>query len=214
MHIYQKHILDLLRKSKKLRYSELQPFGVESSHFKYHLDQLVGDGLVTRLERGVYTLTAKGKMAVDRMSEHRVNPNETPKVITYILLQRDGKYYLYRKDKEPFLGALNMISGKMHINEHSRDAAEREVREKVGLQAINVEHRLVAEVQIRESDQLISHFIAYVFTAEFEGESPKLEAFTPEDLMECKDVAADLPLLLRAIDTRKKFIAIDCAYTA
>lgn len=212
MHHYQKHILDLLRASKRLQYSKLQPPGVESSHFKYHLDQLLQDDLVVRIDRGIYGLTTKGRMAVDRLSERRVNPHQTPKVITYTLLQKDDKYHVYRKRKEPFLGTLNMVSGKVHLGETSHDAALREVHEKAGVHAQDLEQRLIAEVRIRESDALVSHFIAYVFTARLENKSGDLEAYTPEELVHRDDIAPDLTALLHAIHTWQTSVSLDCSF--
>ncbi len=207
--MYQKHIVDLLRGSQELHYSELQPDGVESSHFKYHLDQLQQEGWVTRTRRGVYALTEKGKMAVDRLSVGRINPMQTPKVITYTLLKDTDNYYLYRKEKEPFLGLLNMVAGKVHLDERSYDAALREVDEKTGLTAFGVRHRLIAEVRVRQNDELVSHFVAYVFTAGIENGSPKLEKVSQRELKERQDLAPDLLALIEAINAGESFVDLD-----
>ena len=94
-------MLDLLRSTPSMRYSQLQPDGVESSHFKYHLNQLIKDKLVEQTGRGVYALTNTGKSAVDRLSRGKTNPELSPKVITYTLLRDASHYYLQRKDKQP-----------------------------------------------------------------------------------------------------------------
>ncbi len=211
MHMYQKHILDLLRGSKQLRYKDLQPDGVESSHFKYHLDQLQQDGLVARVDRGVYALTGKGKAAVDRLSIGRINPHQTPKVITYTLLCRDDNYYLYRKNKEPFLGTLNMIAGKVHLDERTYDAAVREVYEKANLVVGDLEHKLVAEVRIHEDQQLVSHFIAYVFVADFEGETTSLEKIAIADVSNRLDLAPDFLPLATALQGNERYVDLDLA---
>ena len=212
MHIYQKHILDRLRTAKKLRYSEMQPNGVESSHFKYHLDALARDGLVNRVDRGVYALTSKGQLTVDRLSENRVNPYETPKVITYTLMRKDDLYCLFRKRKEPFLGTLNMVSGKVHLDEDSFTAAKREVHEKAGIHLDDIQQQLVAEVRIRKGDKLISHFIAYVFTANITESNKNLEEYLLEDLTMRDDLAPDLLQILEAINDGRLLTSIDCSY--
>jgi ADP-ribose pyrophosphatase YjhB (NUDIX family) len=198
MHLYQKHILDLLRSTETLRYSDLRPDDVESSHFKYHLDQLIKDGLVTRKDRGLYSLTTKGKASVDRLSRGRVNPNASPKVITYTLLQDDSSYYLLRKDKAPYLGLLNMVGGKVHNGESSEDAARREVREKTGLDIDKVQLAAIANIRIAEGDNLLTHAIAYVFTAQVDYAND-LEAVAIEDVMLLKDAAPDLLPILKKI---------------
>lgn len=209
MHMYQKHILDLLRTNQQLHYGELRPSGVESSHFKYHLDQLRQDGLVERVDRGVYTLTLKGKMAVDRLSAGRINPMQTPKVITYTLLRDDDAYYLQRKLKEPFLGKLNMVSGKVHLGERTIEAAKREVGEKTGLTVTSIQQNLVAEVRIHESGELISHFVAYVFTASFEGDAERLVKVMPGSVSALVDSSPDLFALVKAIETSETFVDLN-----
>ena len=93
MHIYQKNILDQLRQTPVMRYSQMQPDDVESSHFKYHLNQLIKDKLVEQKGRGLYGLTQTGQKAVDKLSSGRVNPHQTPKVITYTLLTDADNYF-------------------------------------------------------------------------------------------------------------------------
>lgn len=196
MHIYQKHILDLLRASHALRYSELQPSGVESSHFRYHLLQLEKDELVHRSEDGLYSLTSRGLATVDRLSENRINPHVTPKVITYTLLRDDENYYLYRKSKEPYLGTLNMVSGKLHQGESSTSAAVREVREKISLDIDNPLPLGVANVRISSGEEIISHFIAYIFEHRIADGHEQLETIPIEDISSRSDLAPDfLPII-------------------
>ena len=203
--MYQKHILDKLRHADQLRYSELQPEGVESSHFKYHLDQLVKDGVVERRDRGIYALSDKGKAAVDRLSEGRINPELTPKVITYTLLKDSENYYLYRKDKEPYRGLLTMIAGKMHLDESATDAVVREVHEKIDHVITNPELRLMANIRVHSGDQLITHVLAYVFVADFAGDSMKLEKVPITEIASYSDTTPDLLPMIAYINMNSTF---------
>lgn len=209
MHMYQKHILDELRQSESLRYSQMQPKGVESSHFKYHLNQLLQDGLVEQVARGEYRLSQKGQAAVDRLSENRINPHLTPKVITYTLLRDDANYYLYRKHKEPYLGTLNMIAGKLHIGETAEQAAVREVREKADLVITTPQLRAVANIRIGSDEQLITHMIAYVFVAKWHADVSSLETIAIKDIASRDDLAPDLLLLLAEIERDSILRSID-----
>lgn len=197
MHMYQKHILDELRHADQRRYSELQPDGVESSHFKYHLDQLITDGLVARIDRGIYALSDKGRAAVDRLSDGRINPELTPKVITYTLFQDSDNYYLYRKDKEPYRGLLTMVTGKMHLDESAADASVREVKEKLGFAIEKSALRAVANVRIRRGEQLLTHVVAHVFVATTVPEDNSgLEKIPKAELAERTDLVPDQFALL------------------
>lgn len=212
VHIYQKNILDLLRQATALRYSQMQPDDVESGHFKYHLNLLVKDGLVERKDRGLYALSGKGKAAVDRLSRGRVNPHLTPKVITYTLLEDEQNYYLYRKDKEPYLGLINMIGGKVHLGEPAGQAAKREVYEKTGLSVPEPVLRGIAEIRIKNNENLLSHVIAYVYVAELGPDTRPGNGLIPIPVGSLPDQAEAAPDLLEvftAVRTSKSLFALD-----
>ncbi len=212
MHIFQKQILDLLRQSSKLRYSDLQPDDVESGHFKYHLDQLIKDGLVEQLDRGVYSLTLKGKSTVDRLSENRVNPHITPKVITYTLLQDNENYYLFRKQKEPYLGLINMIGGKVHQAETTEQASRREVSEKVDILFNEMKLCGIAQIQINHEELLLSHVIAYIYTADIEYDpqaQTDLIQIPKSEIQSTKNLAPDTLQIIDSINSSTNLFSID-----
>ncbi len=212
VHIFQKNILDQLRQTGSMRYSQLQPDDIESSHFKYHLNILVKDGLVTQEGRGVYRLTARGKSSVDRLSKGRVNPHITPKVITYTLLLGPGCYYLYRKDKEPYLGLVNMIGGKVHLGEPTKEAAIREVGEKTGLTAIDPALAGIAEIRISHGKNLLTHAVAFVYTAvlDEQAEVPTSLIKIPTDGLTARtDLAPDLLEIITAVQISTQIFAVN-----
>lgn len=200
MHMFQKHIIDLLRVSDEQHYAQLQPEGVESSHFKYHLNQLIKDGYVEQKGRGVYALSAAGLAFVDTLSEASVIPEAGPKVITYSLLKNDTHYFLQTKQKEPYRGLINMIGGKVHIGETTTQAAMREVKEKAGLDMSDSEQLGVAEIMIHGNGTLISHVIAYVyeFTVPADFTSPKLVSVLQSGVGDTTSLAPDLLPIISA----------------
>jgi 8-oxo-dGTP pyrophosphatase MutT (NUDIX family) len=207
VHYIQKHVLDDLRQSPTLRYSQLQPADIESSHFKYHLNQLVKDGFVEQVSRGVYRLTQKGMSKVDTLSAGRINPHQGPKLITYTLIKNKNHYFLHLKNKEPYIGLLNMVGGKIHSGETSKDAATRELKEKAGFIADDLKLRGVAEIQIEDSETLLSHVTAYIYSQDIDESTEtleSLEAIPKEKLIAHSDLAPDLLKLLAAIDSNSK----------
>lgn len=201
VHILQKDIIDRLRVVDHLRYSELQPRDIESSHFKYHLDQLITDGFVERQSRGIYALTQKGSSFTDRLSEHHTKPSAMPKLITYTLLEDSDSYYLLKKNKEPYRGLLNMIGGKLHLGETPEQAAEREIAEKVHLTLTDLSLGGVATIRIHKNDQLFTHVTAYIFTATISEPSPQLVKVDKQTIAERTDLAPDLVPLLEMLQT-------------
>lgn len=171
MHYIQKHILDQLRTVKSKRYAELNNHEIESGHFRYHINQLVRDGYVGQVDRGLYVLTPKGEQYVDTLSSKGGNAEIMPKVITYTLLKDGASVLLHNKDKQPYMGLLNMIGGKLHYGETAQQAAIREVYEKTGQTITEPELQGIFEIQISKQTELFTHVIAYVFSAEVRASS-------------------------------------------
>jgi ADP-ribose pyrophosphatase YjhB (NUDIX family) len=59
-----------------------------------------------------------------------------------------------------------MIGGKVHEDESTFDACRREVREKAGIEIAAPVLKGIFEIIIRNSGALLTHAIAYVYTAE------------------------------------------------
>lgn len=199
MHILQKGIIDKLRRTDALRYSELQPGEIESSHFKYHLDQLIKDKFVEKRGRGIYGLTTKGRAFTDRISDGLRKPSEMPKLITYTLLEDDDTYYFVRKDREPYRGLINMIGGKMHIGEAADMAARREVYEKADLAVTDVSLCGMANIMIYEQNNLLTHAVAYVYRTHVAEVPANLMAIKKSELSGRSDLAPDLPVIIKHI---------------
>jgi len=201
MHFIQKHILDELRARGGMRYAALQPDGIESSHFRYHLKELERDGYVDSPERGVYELTAKGQHHVDRLSRGSVNAINMPKVITYTLLTCGDTYLLQVKDREPYKDLLNMIGGKVHESETTAMAAVREVHEKVGIEIETPALAGVFEVIIRRGTDLLTHAIAYVYTAEVAEAPDGLDRIVKTELRTTTNLAPDAVAIITAVES-------------
>ena len=202
MHYIQKKILDILRLHDEMHYAELQPEDIESSHFKYHLNQLIKDGNVEKKERGIYGLSDGGKAYVDKLSLNSIKPKNMPKVITYTILRHVNKYLLYKKDKEPYKGLLNNIGGKVHIGETIVEASEREVYEKLG---ISVESKVLGSlnIQIKNSGRLFTHAIAMVCAASLSEipENQQIVFINKSELQANNSLAPDLLSVLEIEDT-------------
>ncbi len=192
MHFIQKHILDQLRETGDMRYATLQPDGIESSHFRYHLKELERAKYLESPKRGVYRLTLKGQHFVDRLSRHSVNPINMPKVITYTLLKKGEDYLLQPKDKEPYKGLLNMIGGKVHEGETTLEASCREVHEKTGIEIVAPTLGGVYEIIIRNQESLLTHAIAYVYIAQVSNSAgSKLVSISKSELAKTSGLAPD-----------------------
>lgn len=201
VHILQKAIIDQLRKYDTQRYSELHPKHIESSHFKYHLSELLKQGVVEQRERGIYALSTKGISFADRLSEHRINPHAMPKLITYTLLFDDVYYYLFKKANEPYRNLLNLIGGKIHVGETPMQASIRELQEKASLTNISPKLLGVTDIQIMSSGSLLTHATAYIFSACLVTQPNNLTAIPKSSLQAQDGLAPDTKEIIRIIES-------------
>ncbi len=179
-HPIQQHIIKKLILNRGLRYAELEPPGVTSNLFAYHLGKLVSEKIVAKTSSW-YRLTAKGKTLVDKLSLETLEPRIQPKIVTLIACRnRQGNYLLYCRRKEPFFGLIGFPYGKIHLGETIRQAAEREFAEKTGLSA-TLTHRGNAYLTVSQEGELVSHMLAHVFS----GENPRGDLKTDSEIGEC-----------------------------
>ena len=121
-------------------YAELQkPTGLSSDHFNFHIARLVELGMVEKVERGKYQLTARGKEYSNKMDTDNNTIERQPKVAVLLAVEKvvDGKkFYLFQERlKHPYFGFWGLISGKIRWGETIVQAAARELMEEAGIEA-------------------------------------------------------------------------------
>lgn len=163
MHLIQKHVMRRLSTSKELAYSELKPPRIEGNQFSYHLKTLVRRGYVKRTERG-YALTTKGVHYSTQVNFEHFSMRIQPKIVTLIVCRdKEGRLLVYRRSKQPFLGKLGFPYGKIHLGESIAEAAERELREKTGVEA-DLTHKGIAYLLATDkNDEVITHMLFHIF---------------------------------------------------
>ena len=164
MHEIQQRVLTTLMNTDYARFRDLKVPDVDSNQFVYHLKRLLTEELIVK--KGInYSLTSKGKEYVGRLSSLNYQVRIQPKIVTLIVAKDvKGRYLLYQRRLQPFIGKVGFPYGKIHLGETIAKAAQRELVEKCGLKA-KLEHIGDAYVVSYEQDELISHMLFHVFLA-------------------------------------------------
>ncbi len=156
----QNQILDKLIRSKTVRYKDLRPLDVEGNLFMYHLKGLITEKLVEKSEGG-YQLSARGLEYVRTVSLDTGKVRTQPQILNAVVAIDDqGRYLMYRWNRQPNLGKVSLPHGMMHVGEKLLNSAERELSEKTGLAGdceyagsiyvlSNVDHRLVNVFRVK-----------------------------------------------------------------
>jgi ADP-ribose pyrophosphatase YjhB (NUDIX family) len=162
MHYLQQNIIKILATRESARYSEIKPKTIESNHFLYHLNQLIKEGMVSKLADKSYILSDKGKSYIDSVSFSSFKVRSQPKIVNLLVCKNDkGQYLLYKRVHQPFIGQVGFPYGKIHLGETIGESSQRELRELTGLSA-KLTHRGDAYVTVFHGDVLITHTLFHV----------------------------------------------------
>lgn len=163
-HHIQKYIIDLLMYTQTARFRDLRPPKTDTNLFTYHLNSLVKNGMVAKVEGG-YALSLTGLSYVDRVSAENKAIRTQPKIMTMLLIQNsDGDILLQRRTKQPYINAWTLPYGKLHIDDSSvMIAAKREAKEKLGLDNQDMQHVGDCYIRVKAGDGILSTTLAHIF---------------------------------------------------
>lgn len=121
-------------------FAELQKStDLTSDHFNFHIARLVDLGLVEKVRRGHYSLSARGKEYANRLDTDDNTIERQPKTAVILAIEREGKngkeYLFQERLKNPYFGFWGLPSGKIRWGEAVLDTAIRESLEETGLTA-------------------------------------------------------------------------------
>lgn len=146
----------------------------------YHLKQLITDELVEKTDNK-YQLTQKGLKFVDTLSLKNLKPRIQPKIVTLLAVKNNsGEWLLYKRSRQPMFGKIGFPYGKIHLGEKIKEAAERELLEKTGIEA-RLNHGGDVYITTNGSNNLISHVLFHIFT----GKNPKGKLLEESDIGKC-----------------------------
>jgi len=163
-HHIQKFIIDVLMYKKVARFRDLRPVRVDTNLFTYHLNSLVKQGMVDKVDGG-YALSTIGLSYVDRVSTEKKTIRTQPKIITMLVVQNgEGDILLQHRTKQPYIDTWTLPYGKLHVEDMSaKEAAQREAFEKLGLENQEMEHAGDCYIRVHSKGELVSTTLAHVF---------------------------------------------------
>lgn len=166
-HHIQKHIISVLMYQKFARFRDLRPPKVDTNLYSYHLKLLQKNGFVEKTDEG-YTLAKKGILYIDRVTTSTLEVRTQPKVIVMLVIQNsDGDLLLFKRARQPYTGQWTLPYGMLHIKDKSVQlAAQREAREKTGLEDVVPEHAGDCYIRIHDSDEVVMATLAHIFRLE------------------------------------------------
>lgn len=168
LHDIQLNILRTLLFARSKRYSEIKPYDMEGSQFKFHMDKLIDSKYIVKQATGLYSLTTKGKEFANQMDSIEVEMKKQSKVTAKICCVRDDKsepeYLLYERKKNPFYGHQGFPTSKIWYGNSFIAGAKEGLFNETNLEG---EPELVAirhyTVYTEESRNLLEDKTMYIF---------------------------------------------------
>jgi ADP-ribose pyrophosphatase YjhB (NUDIX family) len=150
--------------SPKLKYNEIWDKELcRSNVFDYHLKQLVQEDVV-RKEGEHYLLTPKGVRLISELDGEKIELGNKPIVCVFVLGEKDGKYLLNIRRKQPFIDLLGIPGGKVEFGTGLQEQAEREFMEETGLSG-DMKLRYVVNFITHEGDSTSHHMTGFYYLA-------------------------------------------------
>ena len=209
VHHIQKYIIGVLIHQKYARFRDLRPPKTDTNLFSYHLKLLLKVGFIEKGEYG-YTLSRQGLAHADRVSVKKLNIRTQPKIITMTALRdKRGYVLLQRRVKQPYIDTWTLPYGKIHIDDVTVEvAAQREVKEKLGLDGLVLTHVGDSYIRVQAEGDLLSSTLAHVFTGRYDHvfETENVVWKAPDKLRELS-LAPAVERIIQDINSQKRFFS-------
>lgn len=214
-HFLQADILNKLAAADEpVRFSDLKQDGIENSLFMYHVNKLIGRGLVSKIEAG-FTLTLKGARWTNYAGTLHDFSIMTPRPLVQFIIQDNAGNTLLAIRKGQLRKQLNdyLLPGNIYQHglmlEENATAILREIFGETSLPATSL--LTVADIIHSSEDEFVHHVISHIFTLHFNDIAPQ-----PRDhplfttvWVPTKDIRADNPQFKRSMFLPELFSRLD-----
>lgn len=203
----REQIFRLFSVNAKLKFSEIEKaLKIRSNMVSYHLEKMQQEGLLEK-KGEYYCLTKKAERYLP-IIPHVIGQELSPLPVILAAVMHKDRILMIKRSKRPYQNYWCLIGGKMQIEESFREAAERVVKEKTGLDA---EFGRIASVLYErvESDDIVKHGFIHFFvlmqsaSREFrQSGSGELKWFSVKDLDKERIIPSDLWLIKNKLNSR------------
>lgn len=165
----QRNALMVLVRKEQALIQEMKPQDIESNLFSYHLQGLIGDGYVTKINRGTYSLTPKGHKLVGAFSTATNTQQENIKTVVILYAKnRDGKYLLFRWSRQPYIDHVTLLHDRMPLGKSLDDGIKSASVDKLGVE-LPSKYITSTLIKIMHKGELVSHMHALVYDIDIEN---------------------------------------------
>jgi ADP-ribose pyrophosphatase YjhB (NUDIX family) len=97
----------------------------------YYIRQLVAGGYVSKVDRGVYAISPKGKQQMAFYYGKQLFAPR-PRFAVLLVAKQAGRYIVLQRAVQPFLGTTEWLAGVVHMGEPMSEAVARVLKNRLG----------------------------------------------------------------------------------
>jgi len=155
------NILNLFLFNEKLKFSEIETnLKIRSNKLAYQIKELVKKGVLVK-NNDFYSLSETSEYLIPYLSEKK-----SPIPVILIKIGEKNCFFLHKREKRPFQGKLSLPGGRILVGESLKQATERIMREKFGLNAKFSEINSISLEHVKKNGKVIHSFFLFLVSAE------------------------------------------------
>ena len=216
-HVAQMAILRKLLIGRTASFSDLgRATTLTTDHTNFHIKKLIAAGMVEHVPKtyGRYRLTRKGKEYANRMDTEELVIEKQPKLVVDICIEKDGRFIIQDRHKQPYYGYWGFPTGKIRWGETIIQAAARELMEETGLTATLRVVGMYHKLDYDEKDEILEDkYLILVHGTNPQGEmlieteTHSNHWLTPDDYQQLSNRFGDINDALELVRSDHPFIS-------
>ena len=155
----EEEILQLFSYNKELKFNEIEKLTkIRSNKLSYYLKGLIQKGILEK-RKNTYQLSYSYEYLVPYLSDKK---SVLPVIL--IVIKKDEKIFLVKRDKLPFKEKLALPGGRMILGETIEESCER-IAKKFGIKCIFKEINSVSLELVKNNKRIIHSFLLILVSA-------------------------------------------------
>lgn len=167
----QKHALMTLMRTDSSRIKDMSPADIPANLFSYHLEGLVAEKLVEKIDRGTYRLTQKGETFAGSISTETNTISKDIKTVVLFYAKKDDQYLLFKWSRHPYLDRTTLPYDRLAYGTSLADGLKKAMQDKLG-QVVEATYIKSVLIKIQKQDTVISHMNAVVYNVDSQDLDP------------------------------------------
>lgn len=197
-------ILSLFTKNKKLKFSQIEKsLSIRSNKLAYKLKKLEKNNLLKK-ENDFYYLSDNAESHVPYISD-----NVSPLPVLLVLLKKQGKFFLARRQKRPYNGLLGLPGGRLLVGESIEGATKRIMKEKYKISAKYQKINSVTLEHLKKGNKIVHSFLLILVSAQTKDEI----AYVDIDNVKKEMIKSDYALIKNFSSSKLKINKINSRVT-